>query len=396
MASSKTIILRSSEGEDFGLHVVAAMELLVIKPIIEEGNTKRAIPLPNVTSKILAKVIEYCKKHVETPKAEEHAVNDELKGWAADFFKDDRATFFDLIKAADYLHIKCLLDLACQTVVDMTKEMSPAEICEIYVSIKEKSLEKIFERYNIKTGLTLKSSDSETFDLDVAVATESRKIKRKIKRMIKDRRANNAILDLNVTSKILATVIEYCKKHAVNDKLEDFVKVDRTTLLDLIKAANYLGIKSLLDLTCQTVADMIKEMSGNENCEIHLLIKERSLEKICKIYNIKTKLTLQSSDGMFFYVDVAVAMESQTIKHMIEDRCADNAIPLPNVTSKILARVIEYCKKHVETPKAEEHAVNDELRAWDADFVKVDQATLFDLILVRLLNLFFFFVALFC
>ena len=98
MASSKTITLRSSEGEDFRLDVVSAMELLVIKPIIEEGNTKRAIPLPNVTSKILAKVIEYCKKHVETPKAEEHAVNDELKGWAADFFKDDRATFFDLIK----------------------------------------------------------------------------------------------------------------------------------------------------------------------------------------------------------------------------------------------------------------------------------------------------------
>ncbi|KAL6346646.1 hypothetical protein AAG906_000264 [Vitis piasezkii] len=381
MASSKTITLRSSEGENFGLDAVAAMELLVIKPIIEDGNTKRAIPLPNVTSKILAKAIEYCKKHVETPKAEEHAVNDELKGWAVDFFKGDRATFFELIKAADYLHIKSLLDLACQTVVDMTKEMSPAEICEIYISIKEKSLENIFERYNIKTGLTLKSSDSETFDLDVAVATESRKIKRKIKRMIKDRRANNAILDLNVTSKILAKVIEYCKKHAVNDKLEDFVKVDRTTLLDLIKAANYLGIKSLLDLTCQTLSDMIKEMSGNEICEIHLLIKERSLEKICKIYNIKTKLTLQSSDGVFFYVDVAVAMESQTIKYMIEDGCADNAIPLPNVTSKILAKVIEYCKKHVETPEAEEHAVNDELKAWDADFVKVDQATLFDLIL---------------
>ncbi|XP_034681193.1 uncharacterized protein LOC117911105 isoform X2 [Vitis riparia] len=377
MASSKTITLRSSDGEAFDLEEVVAVESQTIKHMIEDGCADNAIPLPNVTSKILAKVIEYCKKHVETPKAEKNAVNDELKGWAADFFKDDRATFFDLIKAADYLHIKSLLDLACQTVVDMTKEMSPAEICEIYVSIKEKSLEKIFERYNIKTGLTLKSSDSEIFDLDVAVATESRKIKR----MIRDRRANNAILDLNVTSKSLAKVIEYCKKHAVNDKLEDFVKVDRTTLLDLIKAANYLGIMSLLDLTCQTVADMIKEMSGNEICEIHLLIKERSLEKICKIYNIKTKLTLQSSDGMFFYVDVAVAMESQTIKHMIEDRCADNAIPLPNVTSKILARVIEYCKKHVETPKAEEHAVNDELRAWDADFVKVDQATLFDLIL---------------
>jgi hypothetical protein len=36
------------------------------------------------------------------------------------------------------------------------------------------------------------------------------------------------------------------------------VKVDQSTLFDLILAANYLNIKSLLDLTCQTVAGMIK------------------------------------------------------------------------------------------------------------------------------------------
>ncbi|KAL5557830.1 hypothetical protein UlMin_034041 [Ulmus minor] len=95
------------------------------------------------------------------------------------------------------------------------------------------------------------------------------------------------------------------------------------------------------------------------------------------------KITLKSSDGETFEVDEAVALESQTIKHMIEDDCADNGIPLPNVTSKILSKVIEYCKKHVETPKLDERAttVDDELKAWDADFVKVDQATLFDLIL---------------
>lgn len=38
----------------------------------------------------------------------------------------------------------------------------------------------------------------------------------------------------------------------------EFVKVDQSTLFDLILAANYLNIKSLLDLTCQTVAQMIK------------------------------------------------------------------------------------------------------------------------------------------
>ncbi|KAL9395128.1 hypothetical protein Peur_014413 [Populus x canadensis] len=95
------------------------------------------------------------------------------------------------------------------------------------------------------------------------------------------------------------------------------------------------------------------------------------------------KFILKSSDGESFEVDEAVAVESQTIKHMIEDDCADNGIPLPNVTSKVLAKVIEYCKKHVESPKSDDRpsSAADDLKAWDTEFVKVDQATLFDLIL---------------
>lgn len=95
------------------------------------------------------------------------------------------------------------------------------------------------------------------------------------------------------------------------------------------------------------------------------------------------KITLKSSDGETFEVEEAVALESQTIKHMIEDDCADNGIPLPNVTSKILSKVIEYCKKHVDAPKSDDRvaSVDEELKTWDAEFVKVDQATLFDLIL---------------
>ncbi|KAF8011419.1 hypothetical protein BT93_J1895 [Corymbia citriodora subsp. variegata] len=93
------------------------------------------------------------------------------------------------------------------------------------------------------------------------------------------------------------------------------------------------------------------------------------------------KITLRSSDGESFEVDEAVAVESQTIKHMIEDDCADSGIPLPNVNSRILAKVIEYCKKHVESAKSDDRTTEDDLKAWDAEFVKVDQATLFDLIL---------------
>ncbi|GJM90583.1 hypothetical protein PR202_ga06881 [Eleusine coracana subsp. coracana] len=111
----------------------------------------------------------------------------------------------------------------------------------------------------------------------------------------------------------------------------------------------------------------------------------------------KTMILLKSSDGENFEIEEAVAMESQTIRHMIEDDCADNGIPLPNVDSKILAKVIEYCKKHIEAAAAakvesgDTAAVassssnsvpdNKDLKAWDADFVQVDQATLFELIL---------------
>ncbi|EMS35771.1 SKP1-like protein 1B [Triticum urartu] len=103
----------------------------------------------------------------------------------------------------------------------------------------------------------------------------------------------------------------------------------------------------------------------------------------------KKMITLKSSDGEEFQVEEAVAMESQTIRHMIEDDCADNGIPLPNVDSKILSKVIEYCKKHVQADSTDASsststaaaAPAEDLKIFDAEFVKVDQATLFDLIL---------------
>jgi S-phase kinase-associated protein 1 len=98
------------------------------------------------------------------------------------------------------------------------------------------------------------------------------------------------------------------------------------------------------------------------------------------------RVKLKSSDDEMFEVEESVAFESQAVKNMIEDTGMDHPIPLPNVSSKILAKVIEYCKYHVDNQKASDDkpaTPEDEIKAWDLDFVKVDQATLFDLILVR-------------
>eukprot|EP00051_Salpingoeca_urceolata_P024255 m.423414 g.423414 ORF g.423414 m.423414 type:complete len:169 (-) comp20211_c2_seq3:4819-5325(-) len=97
---------------------------------------------------------------------------------------------------------------------------------------------------------------------------------------------------------------------------------------------------------------------------------------------------LRSSDERDFEVPVSVAKMSVTIKNMLEDlgwEDDDMPIPLPNVTGAILEKVIAYCTQHKDDPVlTEEQALEkrtEEITGWDADFTKVDQGTLFEMIL---------------
>ncbi|XAR72690.1 hypothetical protein NMG60_11019417 [Bertholletia excelsa] len=127
-STSKTIVLKSSDNETFEVEESVAVESQTIKHMIEDNCADTVIPLPNVTSKILAKVIEYCKKHVDVPKSDDKIAEDDLKNFDAEFVKVDQGTLFELILAANYLNIKSLLDLTCQTVADMIKGKTPEEI----------------------------------------------------------------------------------------------------------------------------------------------------------------------------------------------------------------------------------------------------------------------------
>ena len=114
------------------------------KPFTTDTGTEDTIPLPNVPANILTKVIEYCRYHVERKKAaaaagaegggaastaqQRGAAEDDARAWDAEFVKVDQATLFDLILAANYLNIKTLLDLTCQTVANMIKGKTPEEI----------------------------------------------------------------------------------------------------------------------------------------------------------------------------------------------------------------------------------------------------------------------------
>lgn len=131
MATDSVVKLRSSDNEMFDVDEGVALQSQTIKNLIDDSGKDDPIPLPNVSSKILAKVIEYCKRHVADDGLEEdrpQPSDDDLKAWDAEFVKVDQGTLFELILAANYLNIKSLLDYTCFTVANMIKGKTPEEI----------------------------------------------------------------------------------------------------------------------------------------------------------------------------------------------------------------------------------------------------------------------------
>ncbi|KAK7292292.1 hypothetical protein RIF29_08070 [Crotalaria pallida] len=127
--------------------------------------------------------------------------------------------------------------------------------------------------------INLISSDGDAFEVDYAVALMSQTIEDVIKTIPGGGDTDSIPLSLN--SKSLAKAIEYCEKHTkfasnfdynerstsnvdLNDWDAEFVKVDHDTLFDFVLTANYLNIKSLLDLASCKIADMIKGKTPEE------------------------------------------------------------------------------------------------------------------------------------
>ena len=119
-----TITLISRDGQAFNIPPSVAGFSLTIKNMIEDlGGYNDPIPLPNVDSKSLAYVIQFSKKHTSD------ASKEELKQWTHEFYAGlSQSELFDMILAANYLHIHPLLDGACKFVADLVKGKTPIEI----------------------------------------------------------------------------------------------------------------------------------------------------------------------------------------------------------------------------------------------------------------------------
>jgi S-phase kinase-associated protein 1 len=98
-----------------------------------------------------------------------------------------------------------------------------------------------------------------------------------------------------------------------------------------------------------------------------------------QIANEAEFVKLKSKQEEVFEVEANAAFRSITIKNMVDDTGLDTHMPVPMVDSQTLVKVIEFLKYHQRAE--DESTPDDERGVWDKNFIKVDDETLFNLIL---------------
>jgi S-phase kinase-associated protein 1 len=129
----------------------------------------------------------------------------------------------------------------------------------------------------------LVSMDGEAFEVEAKVAVMSQLVQT----LVADEQEGDEVQEIplpNVKAPVLAKVVEFCQHHkdapmaeiqkplksnvlsdCVDEWDANFVDVaEQELLFELILAANYMDIKSLLDLSCAKVATMIKGKTPEE------------------------------------------------------------------------------------------------------------------------------------
>ncbi|KAJ1861441.1 hypothetical protein LPJ73_001020 [Coemansia sp. RSA 2703] len=133
------IKLQSSDGKTFEVERSVAIQSILIKNLLEDlGESENPIPLPNVTAKVLEKIIEYCDHHKDDPPFlvdeydETPKRSDDIIPWDEKFITVDQELLFEILLASNYMDIKPLLDLGCKTVANMIRNKSAEEIRKMF------------------------------------------------------------------------------------------------------------------------------------------------------------------------------------------------------------------------------------------------------------------------
>ncbi|KAL4572837.1 hypothetical protein LXL04_019625 [Taraxacum kok-saghyz] len=149
--SEKTFVLKSSDGVKFEVQLQVALQSDAIRQMIVDGgfSDKMVLSFPNITGEIMAKVLEYCNKHVYYAGAVNNiTAMEEMRAYDTQFVDVHYETLFKLVLASDELKIKSLLDLVSGKIANM---------------IKGKEVEEIRDMFNVKQGSCVDHSTKQDY-----------------------------------------------------------------------------------------------------------------------------------------------------------------------------------------------------------------------------------------
>ena len=155
---STNISIQSSDGDNFKVDSDAAKKSVTIQTMLEdlgveanneEDEVKEVLPLPNIDSEVLRKVIDWCEQHKNDPEPEKEEESKDgerkqkqivkLEGWDEEFMstinyinKQGPSITLDIIIAANYLHVQGLIDITTMEVARKMENKTPEQIRELF------------------------------------------------------------------------------------------------------------------------------------------------------------------------------------------------------------------------------------------------------------------------
>jgi len=134
------LTLACADGSVFEVDAEAAHYIGLFREMIQAGNsmptTTKPLEIPaSITGPILKKVLDWVHRHKHSPQVLDEAYEISIREsegfedqWTDDYFKIDQVTLFAVVNAANFLHIKALLDAACKNIAAMIKGKSVEEL----------------------------------------------------------------------------------------------------------------------------------------------------------------------------------------------------------------------------------------------------------------------------
>jgi S-phase kinase-associated protein 1 len=135
---SGKINLISQEGHSFEISKSAAVMSKVLQVIIEGDNKETEIPLKEVSTDVMQKVVEFMIYHenVEMPEISKPIQHTNIKylttQWDANFINVENELLFKLLTVSNYLDMKPLLNLCCAKIATMIKGKTREQIKTIF------------------------------------------------------------------------------------------------------------------------------------------------------------------------------------------------------------------------------------------------------------------------